>query len=357
MSLSSALVNESSKVSVTLKDDGCGESTSVEYVMRGLQETEISGWAHFCASVFRHKANPPPPSYFERHFWNDPSREALLIRVILHDGQIVSSCRIFRRTVRMGTDVEAGGIGEVCTSEQHRNRGLSKLLLENCILIMTELGMEVSLLHAAPDFFPVYESRDYVCVSSRWSLVTLLCTKLSQQPTAFECRLAQFPADTPRLQALHQEYSERKFVGCVVRSQEYWNDYLSKELEGSLWTLIHSKTNQVVAWSSLRLRGDCFQLREFGCDTNAVNLADAMSMLLSRALDTTQQEVYLHLPTHVVEKIRRSGALYVDWSTLEAKDDHGWMYKPLLHDTDDGEKSMLQLTETIPHLIWPADSF
>lgn len=340
-----AEARDESTISVTLED-----GSVVPYVMRGLTEEEIQPWADFCASLFSYKANPPPPSYFERHYYNDPQRDASLVRVLFYGDKVVSSCRIFQRQISMDNEtfVSAGGIGEVCTHTDHRKRGLSKILLQDAIRIMMSRGMKLSLLHAAPEFFAVYEkSGGYACVTSEWSVITIDCSKLDTPAHAFEIRLAQFPQDTARLQELHNEYSERRFVGCIVRSKEYWNTYISKELEGPLWTLV--KENEIVAWLSVRERGNRYQLRDFGCDTSTITAPEAMSLLLSQAVD--KEPISLHLPTAVVEEIMETNPVFVDWTTLVAEDDHGWMYKTLQAD----QKSMS--AAAAKHLIWPADSF
>jgi hypothetical protein len=131
-----------------------------------------------------------------------------------------------------------------------------------------------------------------------------------------------------------------------VRSKEYWNTYISKELEGSLWALV--KENEIVACLSVRQRGDRHQLRDFACDTSTISVSEAMSTLLSQAID--EEQFCLHLPTAILEEIRDTNPTFVDWSTYAAEDDDGWMYKVLQAD----QKSMSGATN---HLIWPADSF
>lgn len=99
-----------------------------KYCLRGIvNDTEIERWAEFCASVFAYKANPPPASYFTRHYFNDPfARAPSLIRIAVHEDAIVASCRVFARRISLtgGQTVIAGGIGEVCTSADHRRRGM-----------------------------------------------------------------------------------------------------------------------------------------------------------------------------------------------------------------------------------------
>ena len=233
--------------------DHGSESKEIKYVIRGLKTIdEIGDWSKFCASVFAYKANPPPASYFQRHYMNDPNKGApSLIRVAIvvndnEDGKnkpttttppkIVASCRLFLRTISTGSgstkgrNLSAGGIGEVCTSNDHRRRGLSKMLVQNCIQIMKERKLQLSLLHAAPNFFPVYAKiGNYVTSKSCWSTIevdlktlssstTTTATTISLSSKKYSIRKAIFPNDSNRLSQLHQQYSERRFAGCIVRS-------------------------------------------------------------------------------------------------------------------------------------------
>jgi len=359
---------------------------TVSYEIRGLGgDQEMEAWAHFCASVFAYKENPPPASYFERHYHNDPTRVASLIRVAMLDGKIVASCRLFLRTISNGAgmSLSAGGIGEVCTSDDHRRRGLSKVLLQNVIDIMKERQLQVSLLHASPEFFPVYEKAGgYACSKSQWSVVPINTGKLQQAAASIATttstttiREASFPDDTDRLSALHRNYSEARFSGCMIRSNEYWNQYLCQELIGTFYVL--QMDDDIVAWISLRPRGLAkVQLREFGVDTTLENGSQvittitALTLLLAHAMkelehSTTtslaeEEWIHLALPTFVLEECRSTGSekeclSYVDWSKLTPNDDLGWMYK-ILNEKAVPSIESINGTHT-PHLIWPSDSF
>ena len=114
------------------------------YQIRTLTDSDIPSWARFCADCFSYKPNPPPESYFQKHYYNDPRRESKLIRVMDYhdddnaDTSIVSSTRVFQKTISIGNGktLEAGGIGEVCTSQEHRKKGLAKRLLLDSIHCM-----------------------------------------------------------------------------------------------------------------------------------------------------------------------------------------------------------------------------
>jgi predicted GNAT family N-acyltransferase len=370
----------------TIKVVQLEDETEVSYILRGLSESEIGPWAAFCASVFAYKANPPTFSYFESHYRNDPNREASLIRVAFSNNQMVASVRVFLRSISDGQGgiFQAGGIGEVCTHSDHRRRGLSKFLLHDAIEIMKTKrhNLQVSLLHAAPEFFPVYEKAGgYVCcTTSRWSVVSIIQLVEQQEKqhartwtptnndTSYSVREAQFPDDTEHMQKLHQTYSERRFAGCIIRTKDYWNDYLSKELVGSLFVLEQSNNNGkelVVAWLSIRSRGGRYQLREFGLDSNQVTATVALPLLLGRAMKQLEDNANdgvavssrfdLALPTAVLDEIRPDKVSFVDWSTETLENDIGWMYKTLREGIS-GMDQVLKSKE-IPHLIWPADSF
>mmetsp|Transcript_37170 Transcript_37170/g.107077 ORF Transcript_37170/g.107077 Transcript_37170/m.107077 type:complete len:371 (+) Transcript_37170:49-1161(+) len=332
---------------------------SITYEIRGLKEEEIEKWAAFCASIFSYKANPPPPSYFERHYRNDPDRVASLIRVaIAPGGNIVASCRLFLRTLSGG--LNSGGIGEVCTANDHRRRGLSKVLLTNVIEIMKERTLQVSLLHAAPAFFPVYESVGYSCSASKWSVVPVVLSKLKEDqiPDGFKVREASFPGDIEQLSQLHKKFSEDRFAGCIVRSPEYWNEYLSVELNDSLW--VFEGSHGIAAWLSIRPRGDRFQLREFGYNNElpggpafGVAFASLLSHAIQNILNTSEEECMLALPTFVLEDCKSESLSGIEFEQATSDDDLGWMYKIL-----DSSISIEDVNgKNRPHLIWPADSF
>ena len=370
--------------------------TESSYHLRTLSDSDIPSWANFCAQCFAYKANPPPASYFERHFYNDPRKDSSLIRVIDHHGNdesaettttIVSSTRVFQKTISLGNGktIEAGGIGEVCTSEGHRKKGLAKRLLLNAIDVMeNERKMQCSLLHASSALTAVYErSAQYFCVNSKWNVITVKTDELSvvvQDSTTssnFHVRLVSFPKDTTQLQRIHTQYSEQRFAGCIVRSETYWNEYIQHEIGSSLYVVTSSVEGEdfILGWLSIRPRGGRFQLREFGvdlekCRSMELTTSKIMSILLNVALsheDTCDMDaIELHLPTVIVEEMKsqtdfdEKGCPWIDWKVaIKFDNDIGWMYKMFDSNCDGEESNMIHIVNNlkVPHLIWPADSF
>ncbi len=404
-----------------------------------VADSDILNWTKFCASVFSYKPDPPSPSYFARHFYNDPRGDASLVRVLVvtttaadagggekdvaNGGEIASSIRIFRRTLSIphhrsdsGSScsmkyMEAGGIGEVCTSIRHRRRGLSSILLQDAIAIMKSPSpsggerMSCSLLHASPDFRPVYSKvGGYRSVTSYWSVVPVRCRSLLTEiettnasinereeengDASYIVRHAKFPNDAHQLQQLHHEYSEKRLI-TILRSEEYWTRYVSAELCDTLWVLAvkppstHGDTpdnngeDTIVAWLSLRKRGDRLQLRDFGADRRNTITLLALKYLLPVALDqlgvlssTTDDSmgeddvVSLLLPSFVLSDAQHemtnsiwNEVAFLDFDNAVQENDDGWMY---IH-MDNSQSSVVELTtrevDPIQHLIWPTDSF
>ncbi len=401
------------------------------YALHTLTESDIPRWTEFCASCFSYKPNPPPASYFARHFFNDPLRDASLVRVILHsdtvsglDGRnkneingedsemkMVASTRVFTRLISSGRGsgpaLNAGGIGEVCTAVSHRKKGLAKALLQSSIHAMMthqNVKFQCSLLHASPALTEVYKrSANYQCVTSYWSVVHI-CTSMPEnsedvgsnslmasdgKKKSFSIRLASFPSDTSTLKRIHKAYSEDRFAGCIIRSEEYWNNYLRQEIGDSLFVCSvmtdenndsvedKSENSTIVGWMSVRQRSNTrLQLRDFGicketCQELGINTSILFRRLLKQAVQGTSMAgndstVELHLPTVVLNEMKEEGMNqdncdWIDWTRgIQEENDPGWMYKNLQSTcTEDEIMDMVNIVEeqNVPHLIWPADSF
>uniref|UniRef100_A0A7S1FPS8 N-acetyltransferase domain-containing protein n=1 Tax=Corethron hystrix TaxID=216773 RepID=A0A7S1FPS8_9STRA len=348
------------------------------YLLRGLTASEVPAWTYFCASCFSYKDNPPPASYFARHYHNDPQKDCSLIRVAfkLKDGdneglgqeveEIVSSVRIFLRTVSNGNDqpIRAAGIGEVCTSSNHRRQGLAGALLSDALRIVDHLNIPLSMLHAAPEFRPNYEKVGFRSVRSAWTAAPF---RISSEGGMGEVRDLDLSDNNISLVLanIHRTYSESRLFGCIVRSDEYWQQYLPQELGTALVGLHIEGT--IVGYMSLMYRSGRYQLREFGADLTKITTSQALRrMLLSaiRALGepeadiggtTIQQE--LLLPQMVWEEVKSEGHdkerdCHVSFDldrAIEANDD-GWMWRG-----DKGQKPEWDGTRRCT--IWPSDNF
>ena len=285
-----------------------------------------------------------------------------------------------------GTEMKSAGKFTNC---------LSKLLLKDAIGIMSssfeeagEDGMSCSLLHASVDFRPVYSKvGGYESVRSEWSVVPVNLQRLTNKirsddsgDEGWHIRQARFPEDAIQLQRLHAKYSENRFI-TVVRSVQYWKEYVDAELGDTLWVMCGpaggDDSNNIMGWMSVRTRGDRYQLREFGMNTSSDESA-LTSFVVQRLLGVTldqvgeiivseDKEVSLLIPTFILSEMKQEiadgrcrgdGTLFLNIDEAMEENDDGWMY---VNFDRSRTPSVLELTtretDPIPHLIWPTDSF
>jgi len=253
------------------------------YTLRGLREDELEAWADFCAQVFSYKPNPPPAGYFARHFRNDPDRhDTTWIRVAVCEEKIVASVRILDRRLRNG--LRAAGIGEVCTAESHRRRGLSQALLQQALDLVRE-EFNCSFLHAAPVFFGFYQRMGYQTTQSKWLLVE--CERELGAPLLKPC------IDVKKIQSL-ANYSQ------VQRSEQYWKEYL-----------VHEVVDGWYASSSAYLAIKRDRVSDAGGD-----LTELASLIEQAAIKR------IWIPACLWK-----GA--TEWKVVEEQVDEGWMYQTL----------------------------
>ena len=81
-------------------------------------------------------------------------------------------------------------------------------------------------------------------------------------------------------------------------------------------------------------------------------------MLLSRAIQdhAVSDKFTLLLPTFILEDIGTCVPFFAS-SKLQEDNDMGWMYRPIIPQSEQAKLGVPNLNETIPHLIWPSDSF
>lgn len=365
-----------------------------EYTLRSLTTIEeINQWSEFCAECFSYKANPPPASYFLRHFRNDPHGQLAHVFVALCNVHkcIVASVRLFVRDLNDGRGgvIRAGGIGEVCTSSSHRKKGLSHKLLHMALNsdVVRKLDLKVSLLHASETFRPVYAKLGYVSVRTRWVKIKGNFDSLPEINTErFVFREASFPKDIDAMSRIYTSMNSKRF-GCVVRSQEYWEKYVAPEMylaAGCTKPMVLSdlqNNDNPIAWLSLRILPEEYVVKDFGYDTNneLISIRDAFMYLIGNVCGFLEEKnqccrlVCVKTPGFVFNQMEKTDFNIKDETykkkleSVSFDDDLGWMYKCI----DDGNihshsftKQLNQLPddesidgESCSHFVWPTDSF
>ncbi len=189
----------------------------IEY--RALRREELPAWYKHCHSVF----TLDDATYFERHFELDPDADCGLIFVAMDGSEIVSTVRVFRRTIWLnGRAVAMGGIGEVSTKPEYRRQGHCEALLRMAVEAMEARGMPVSILFGDQ---PVYERLGWRFCAARFTAV-----KAAALPTLSKDETARsfLPEDLPLLMGMYDLFAGR-LNGAVIRAEAYWNNWVLKQ--------------------------------------------------------------------------------------------------------------------------------
>lgn len=217
---------------------------------RTLKPEELDAWAEHCSGVFSNVGHKVDKAYFLCHYLDDPWRDIDGIFVAEDGGGIVSSVRLFRRSVwLLGAEVPMGGIGEVSTKPEYRGMGLAGELLNMALDRMRRDGMAVSLLFSMHhDFYRRFG----------WEV---LPKRLSRFPAALALPCegrALRKDDFPKLMAI--EAASAKTDWTVVRSEEYWKSWMSSALTHGA---VAVEGGFIVAWLAYDLGDDEWHVTEF----------------------------------------------------------------------------------------------
>jgi len=211
-------------------------------IFRTMKPGELDAWCAHCQEVFF----DTPDGYFKRHYENDPDADPNLVFIAEEDGQIVSTIRVFRRTVRIGgRKYLMGGIGEVSTKEAYRGRGIASQLLNTAIEAMKKEGMALSILFGDKN---IYSKSGYQTITAPYTVVSK--ENLPDLPEGAMIR----PFETKDLDAvmgIYDLYAGRADT-TLVRSTEYWKAWVLPQWE-KVWVL--EMEGRVVAYCEVRSGG------------------------------------------------------------------------------------------------------
>lgn len=189
-----------------------------DVIVETLLPADLDEWINHCGSIFE-----VGPAYFRRHFVADPDKCYESIFVIKNGGAIVSTVRVFCRHIYIGGKIyKMGGIGEVSTNPDFRERGYSYAILKAAGDYMRENKYTISMLGTGR--FSHYAKHGFVQVNTYTKSVEAN-------------RFASSNSDIRRLNAdnfddmsiLYNKYAARNC--SLVRSVEYWKNWCAGEIK------------------------------------------------------------------------------------------------------------------------------
>ncbi len=114
--------------------------------IRGIRESEIEEMIDLQCRVFR----PDGHERYTQYVRTDPSYRYDQSRVVVVNGEMVSTLRVWKREMRIGSiAVPMGGIGGVGTHPDHQGTGYATALMKDTIAYMRTVGYDVGVLFSA----------------------------------------------------------------------------------------------------------------------------------------------------------------------------------------------------------------
>ena len=199
--------------------------------IRPIRESELDELIDLLCAVH----NPEGQERYRGYMEGDPTWSPAQTPVIVVEGRIVSTLRIWDRWVHLGaTPVRMGGIGGVTTHPDYRQRGIATRLMEHAAEYMRDDGYDLGLL------FTMIAAGFYRRLG--WSCVPLMGfhARLSRPPQPERSALEVLPFDEGRdleeTVALYQRYNAGR-SGSLLRPRPYW-DYAPSRVRGVLPTAV-----------------------------------------------------------------------------------------------------------------------
>ncbi|HBE14158.1 MAG TPA: hypothetical protein DCY74_08310 [Clostridiales bacterium] len=226
-------------------------------LISSLHSHEFDAWVALCARGFQ-----MPPDEFYEHFVYDPDAVIEGILVARDGKKLVSSVRVFHRTLYLeGHPIPAGAIGEVCTLPAYRGKGLSGILLQNAIRYMEKCRMPLSTL--ITDIPAYYQKFGWLITPRGLITLPLIEYTLSLSLRPF------LPEDLPAVLSLCSPYN-----GLFLRSESYWNSWMPHNTRHPA-VAVHNGT--IVAYLDYAIQENTLLFREYRGDP--ARIAEVFSLV------------------------------------------------------------------------------
>ncbi len=249
--------------------------------IRGIRESELAEMIDLQCRVFR----PDGHERYWQYVRTDPSYRYDQSRVVVVNGRIVSTLRVWEREMRIGSvAVPMGGIGGVGTHPDHQGAGYATALMKNTVSYMRTGGYDVGVLFSAiPCAF--YRKLGWASVPLAGFRVTRR-QRIGVEETEWSVEPFDEERDLEPSIALYDEYNAEQ-SGSLVRTRSYW---------GSGPARLRDILPTVVARHGDRLGG----YLNFQVDSKSANILEV-------AHDRTQPQALTALVGHLLQICDREG--------------------------------------------------
>ena len=248
--------------------------------IRGVRESEIAEMIDLQCRVFR----PDGHERYRQYVRTDPSYRYDQSRVVVVDGQIISTLRVWEREMRIGSiAVPMGGIGGVGTDPDHQGAGYATALMKDTIAYMRTVGYDVGVLFSA-----------IPCVFYRklgWASVPLAGFRVTRRgaidlaPTEWRVEPFDEKRDLGASITLYDNHNAQQ-SGSLVRTQSYWGSGPAR-LRDILPTVVARRGDRLGGYLNFQVGGKSVNILEVAYDRAQ---PQALTALISHLLQVCERK-------------------------------------------------------------------
>ena len=241
------------------------------------------------------------------HFQADPWFDWGQFRVARLNGDIVGMLKIYRREIRWGDSTAVvGGIGDVVTHPDYRNRGFARLVIDDAIRYLTENGYELSILFSG--LTALYRRFGWKPLPQPLSSGTLEQFRLHREPK-YQLRLFNPVSDLKEVSSIYESGNTGRH-GSIFRTKEYWEAQLSWKREEAEAFFVALEQDAIVGYVRGKRVDNVFQVFEcISLDPHRDCEVDLALQATRYALDQgcTRFEVALPADNCLTERLGKIG--------------------------------------------------
>ena len=241
-----------------------------------VREQELEEMIELQCLVFR----PGGHERYNAYIRGDSSYEPGQTRVVVVDGRIVATLRVWDRTIRVGeTAVRMGGIGGVGTHPDHRRRGHASAMLRDAVAWMRGRGYLTSVLftEVATEFYRRHGWASVPMPGFRIAAPGAGAALPSPGEGVGEWRVEAFDEDRDLegVMALYDRYNAG-LSGSLVRDRPYWDSEPAR-IRGILPSAVALDAGgNLRAYLNYRIEEGQAEVCELAVDAAAATATDAL---------------------------------------------------------------------------------
>ena len=257
--------------------------------IRGVHESELAEMIELQCRVFR----PDGHERYSQYVRTDPSYRYDQSRVVVVNGQIVSTLRVWEREMRIGSiAVPMGGIGGVGTHPDHQGFGYATALMKDTIPYMRTVGYDVGVLFSAiPCAF--YRKLGWASVPSAGFRVNRRQT-IGLEATEWRVEPFDEGRDLEAAIALYDRHNAEQ-SGSLVRTRSYWESGPAR-LRDILPTVVARRGDRLGGYLNFQVDEASVNILEVAYDRTH---PQALTALVSHLLQVCEQEGVEDLHGHI----------------------------------------------------------